>query len=208
MMFILSHNNKEIIVNTAVALTSADDVLNFAHNIDNAWLKSPWSSSGRGILRKEDSSDEKITQWASAVIKKQGCVMGEKEESKVLDFASEWYVEDGITKYLGLSMFNISGRGKYDGNILCDQSDIVYKVNQVASQSVRIILDAQESMLNNLLAKEYSGPLGIDMMVRKDGTINPCVEINLRYTMGHAAIRAHELWPNARILGGSEILRF
>lgn len=34
----------------------------------------------------------------------------------------------------------------------------------------------------------YSGPFGIDMMVLNGGKIHPCVELNLRGTMGHVAL--------------------
>ena len=49
-----------------------------------------------------------------------------------------------------------------------------------------------------LLKDRYAGAFGIDMMVvrRDDGDgflLHPCVEINLRRTMGHVAISLTEL---------------
>jgi hypothetical protein len=42
--------------------------------------------------------------------------------------------------------------------------------------------------IDTLIAPHYSGPLGIDMMLYRDDkgeiAINPCVEVNLRMTMG------------------------
>ena len=38
------------------------------------------------------------------------------------------------------------------------------------------------------LLKGYEGPVGVDMMVLHDRMIHPCVEINLRRTMGHVAL--------------------
>ena len=50
-----------------------------------------------------------------------------------------------------------------------------------------------QSLLSLRLAGKYQGPLGVDMMVVADEANNrfclhPCVEINLRRTMGHVAI--------------------
>lgn len=42
--------------------------------------------------------------------------------------------------------------------------------------------------INDLVAPHYDGPLGIDMMLYRDENgkiaLNPCVEVNLRMTMG------------------------
>ena len=38
------------------------------------------------------------------------------------------------------------------------------------------------------MAPFYDGPLGIDMLVTSERNIHPCVEINLRDTMGRVAI--------------------
>ena len=48
-------------------------------------------------------------------------------------------------------------------------------------------------MLSRLLANNYVGPLGVDMMlVNVEGEsslkVHPCVELNLRRTMGHVAL--------------------
>jgi hypothetical protein len=34
----------------------------------------------------------------------------------------------------------------------------------------------------------YVGPFGVDMMALPDGKVHPCVELNLRKTMGHVAL--------------------
>lgn len=50
------------------------------------------------------------------------------------------------------------------------------------------IIDAQKTILQSMIAPRYSGPVGIDMLATADGHINPCVEINLRMTMGMVAL--------------------
>jgi hypothetical protein len=47
--------------------------------------------------------------------------------------------------------------------------------------------------MGQLLKHKYQGPFGVDMMIvgkeDKDGfLLHPCVEINLRRTMGHVAL--------------------
>ena len=49
------------------------------------------------------------------------------------------------------------------------------------------IIDAQREALMEIIAPFYDGPAGIDMFSTTGNHINPCVEINLRQTMGLAA---------------------
>ena len=45
----------------------------------------------------------------------------------------------------------------------------------------------KQKIMLGLCLGGYVGPFGIDMMVTKEG-LHPCVEINLRRTMGHVAL--------------------
>jgi hypothetical protein len=56
--------------------------------------------------------------------------------------------------------------------------------------------------LRQVIGGHYVGPLGVDMMIlSKLGcqgfSVLPCVEINLRRTMGHVAIAMAEASPSA-----------
>lgn len=49
----------------------------------------------------------------------------------------------------------------------------------------------RQRIIDNALLDDYRGPFGIDMMVvSAEGgyRLHPCVEINLRRTMGHVAL--------------------
>ena len=46
----------------------------------------------------------------------------------------------------------------------------------------------RDQVLSRLDLSGYEGPFGIDMMIVKGGLLHPCVEINLRRTMGHVAL--------------------
>ena len=51
-----------------------------------------------------------------------------------------------------------------------------------------LLLDSiKQKITEQLRLPGYVGPFGIDMMVTKEG-LHPCVEINLRRTMGHVAL--------------------
>lgn len=84
-----------------------------------AIIKSPWSSSGRG-LRYVNSSFSATAQnsgitrlnnlddmekWAANVIRHQGGVTVEPYYNKVKDFGMEFEIVDGVVKYCGLSLF-------------------------------------------------------------------------------------------------------
>lgn len=66
---------------------------------------------------------------------------------------------------------------------LLQNTEIREKGNNLAS-----IISRQRLMLENYVAQYYEGPLGIDMMVTEEGNIHPCVEINIRNTMGRVAV--------------------
>lgn len=150
-------------------------------------IKAPWSSSGRGLLFSQTLSREKTLEWIFGVIRSQGFAIGEKKYIRKLDFASEWFVEDGIPVFIGFSIFSSSNRGKYQGNLILPQK----KLNERIIKECRWtdgILKLQKEFISSMISNEYSGPVGIDMLATPDGEINPCVEINLRHTMGHVAI--------------------
>lgn len=159
----------------------------WVENHDDGFLKAPWSSSGRGVLRIKDNKAEYIYNWAVGCIRTQGSVMAEEAWDKALDFASEWYINsDGNVKFCGLSIFETGEQGRYSYNI-CNSDDELF--NQILTKSSIFsnkILDAQKIALQNIL-KGYEGPVGVDMLVDKCGMINPCVELNLRHTMGMAS---------------------
>ncbi len=69
---------------------------------------------------------------------------------------------------------------------------IVDKLEQwLTRRDVEQARDEALAILPLVLGNGYEGPLGVDMMVCGDGGsdcwIAPCVEINLRYTMGFVA---------------------
>ena len=163
-------------------------------------LKAPWSSSGRGLRFVSTANDihrsKYITGWFQNIVQAQGCVMAEPYYNKVKDFGMEFHSDgEGHVTFLGLSLFH-TANGAYTGNILATERT----KREMISRYIPVdLLDViQEKICQELGAAyngKYQGPFGVDMMV-VGGTsfqLHPCVEINLRRTMGHVAL---SLSPN------------
>ena len=99
-----------------------------------AIIKSPWSSSGRGLryvnssfsgvaqnsgITRLDNLDD-MEKWVANVIRHQGGVTVEPYYNKVKDFGMEFEMVDGVVKYCGLSLFQTI-KGAYAGNILASE---------------------------------------------------------------------------------------
>ncbi len=172
----------------AIEFFNVNDALSFYEEYNNSFFKAPWSSSGRGILSCHDLELKHIEPWLRGIIKRQGSVMGETFFDKTIDFASEWICRDGEAEFIGYSLFKTSSRGKFHKNIILPQEDLLDIILSSIPEYNTNVIDIQKNILDTMISKNYSGPLGIDMMGNKTGQIRPCVEINLRMTMGHAAI--------------------
>lgn len=158
-------------------------------------LKAPWSSSGRGIRFIEERLNDYHYGWLRNLLKSQGGVMAEPYYEKVKDFGMEFEATDHGIRYLGLSLFH-TANGAYTGNILATEN----AKREMISRYIPICLidDVKEKICNMLLLEDYRGPFGVDMMVVKENDqlstancqlkLHPCVEINLRRTMGHVAL--------------------
>lgn len=157
-------------------------------------VKAPWSSSGRGVRFIDREAGDYHDRWISNVIAKQGSIVVEPYYNKVKDLGME-FVSDGRghVSYCGLSLFQTKN-GAYVGNVIADEEEKLAAMSRYVSREVLAsVRDRICSLLGSLYDGRYAGPFGVDMMIvatsRKDGfMLHPCVEINLRRTMGHAAL--------------------
>lgn len=162
-------------------------------------IKAPWSSSGRGIryIHIDDAPNENTQKWIDNTIMRQGTVIVEKKCHKVLDFAMEYYATPGgKVRYEGLSLFTTKN-GAYTGNLLLPEEEKEERLAQYFSPILlEEIKEKTERFLSDKIQRAYVGPLGVDMMVCRDDSapsgqdirLNPCIEINMRRTMGHVAL--------------------
>lgn len=151
--------------------------------------KAPWSCSGRGLVRSRHMPREQFLQQVAGIIRRQGSVMLEPEYEKVLDFALLFEADGrGNVDQRGLSVFTTNQHGGYTANLLESQQQLRSRIVQLCrAGEFEAVEMAVAEALPDLLG-DYRGPLGIDMLVCADGTIDAAVELNLRYTMGFVAL--------------------
>lgn len=144
-----------------------------------ALLKSPWSSSGRGLM-KTDNPQWKA--WTKRILKAQGSLVVEQFLHKVTDFALEFWLDGkGGVEYRGLSLFYTNERGAYLGNwVAPEEQKLAWLAQYIPLQYLQEIRAWWTARLNRF---DYAGPVGIDMMLAQEG-ICPCIEVNWRWTMG------------------------
>jgi hypothetical protein len=169
-------------------------------------LKTPYSSSGRGVLwisERELSRAER--QWIAGAIRKQGFVSLESGLNKTVDFAMEFYASgDGQIRYEGLSVFDTAEKGAYSGNRLAPQEQLHAEIaEKIGNHQLQQIREAVATVLQKNYGHQYTGYLGVDMLLytaRGETLIHPCVEVNMRFTMGMVALRlfARYIHPEAQ----------
>ena len=106
----------------------------------------------------------------------------------------EFELIQGRVHYLGLSLFH-TANGAYTGNILATEAAKREMLSHyLPLDLVDRVKDRIESILpDNPVLQSFTLPFGVDMMVvtnsqSSDFKLHPCVEVNLRRTMGHVAI--------------------
>lgn len=169
-----------------------DEAVRMEREHPGCYLKSPWSCSGRGVLCIGGMTPEVIRSKAAGIIHRQGSVMVERGMKKVLDFAMLFHASGGRVTHRGLSMFLTEQRGMYGGNIVAPQEWMAERIGH------DLPFADMERVLTSLVGPHYEGWLGVDMMVCERGIIHPCIELNLRNTMGVAAMHIHERLRPAR----------
>lgn len=174
--------------------TSIEAAWDVVKNYGTAMVKSPWSSSGRGVFRVE-AEDNVIPahQRMANILRQFGGIAVERYYERLQDFALEFYAtQEGHISFAGISVFNTSVGGNYLGNVDGTQDELRALLGTyVAIEEIDQSCQHLQACLANVLNGKYVGPLGVDMMiVRDEGVIrlHPCVEINLRNTMGHVQL--------------------
>ncbi|MEG1586319.1 MAG: hypothetical protein RR346_05540 [Bacteroidales bacterium] len=175
-------------------LFSLSDVERFVEQNPLSVLKIPWSSSGKGLHWVDQYPAFNRENWLRPVFEKTGSVMGEVVCDKVLDFAMVFYAEkNGVVCFRGYSLFETDKRGSYSGNKLLPDDAIVDVLCEYVESAQ--LLQLQLSLcriLSEQIKGDYVGYLGVDMLVYADRDapgflLHPCIELNLRMTMGIAA---------------------
>lgn len=80
--------------------------------------------------------------------------------------------------------------GGYTGNTLAPQAALE-RVLAWQFDGLDILKQICSAVLSQHIAARYEGPLGVDMMLVKTAQgimLHPCIEVNLRRTMGYVAL--------------------
>ena len=170
-----------------VELGNSSDVLQWALAHPGCYIKTPWSGSGRGVYRAIDAGTEQFDRWCAGAITRQGSVLCEEALDKVLDFALEYHCDavDGC-QFAGYSVFKSDDQSQYGCGIVDQPSALRHTIASLYP-GIDAVNEAMRRVIERLIAPHYSGYLGVDMLLyRKGGAIeiDPCVEVNLRCTMG------------------------
>ena len=170
-------------------LTTVDEAKALMDEYGSMVYKMPWSGSGKGIRICKNGLTDNDVRWLANVIDKQSAVIGEKYNTVVVDFAMEFYVDDGL-RFEGYSLFEVNG-GCYKSSILMSDDAIENYLKQwVTIDELRLCRDNIAAYMSQLLGDSYRGCFGVDMYVYADidgYKLNPMVEINMRMTMGYVA---------------------
>lgn len=176
--------------NIPIELNSIDKIKDFARLYPKAYVKAPWSSSGKGIYRALDIEALDFNRWCSGILKRQGSLLCEKPLNAILDFAMEFCLKNGKTKFIGYSIFNNDSHCSFNGGLLMPTEQLQQKIETTLGNK-ELLFQVKEcaiKILDKLVAPFYNGYAGMDMMIYRDNynsmQLNPCIELNLRTTMG------------------------
>lgn len=170
-------------------------------------VKAPWSSSGRGVLFI-DTLDAKEEKRIAKIIENQGFVMVESFFEKEIDFAIEFEERDGIWQFAGYSLFSTDEHGAYKQNILASDDFLKEEICKHANAEtldkiVAFYCDYFQKRKDEIKGNKI---IGVDM-IAGNGNIHPCVEINVRHTMGIVARRIYDKYVEPGKTGYYAIIR-
>lgn len=169
-------------------------------------LKTPYSSSGRGLYRVETNQlDNRALSWVTGALKKQYMVSIEPALERIFDLATEFYSDgNGHVNYVGLSIFETQSNGQYVGSMLGTQELLQQRLSEyILPEDFLFLAEQIRLILEEMVGNTYCGYMGVDMFIYKtadgDYAVHPFVELNLRYTMGLVAmqISKHFIHPES-----------
>ena len=197
-----------------VELATTGEVMAFVEKHRQCYIKTPWSSSGRGIYHTTDGTSPELEQWCRGALKRQGSLLCEIAFNKTMDFAVEYHCSDGKATVRGYSLFDTDSHSQYSHGEVASSEVLKQRITKQCPILDNVVI-ALTQVLDELVAAHYTGWLGVDMLLFKNaqrtmhiaqsGTnaksaglpphlsslqsplntgLNPCVELNLRTTMG------------------------
>lgn len=175
--------------------TDEREVVRLLDEYPETILKAPWSGSGKGLRLGRTGFVPPLSGWCRRLLREQGGVVVEPLYNKVYDFALEFDADGrGHATYRGLSVFFTTHQGAYAGNWVASEAvKEQWLARYMPAGMYAALREELVGCIGRVFAGSYCGPLGVDMMLcrvpGRDGLcVHPCVEVNLRRTMGLVAI--------------------
>jgi hypothetical protein len=180
--------------------TTRTDLEKRIHRWGKIMVKAPWSSSGRGLQQvTKIPVVEKVWEKLLGIINDQEYAIAEPLLDKVLDMGFSFKLNQGKVNYLGISRFITDNKGQYQGNYLNGwPTGLDSKVLHFAKSLPEMMVEPlQKAIETSLLVEYYEGNFGVDMLIFRDETgnlrVNPCLEINVKQTMGLLSLHLEKL---------------
>ena len=174
-------------------LQTPAEVRRFVEQHPQTILKAPWSGSGKGLWRCMGNYNLTVERWSNGILKRQQLIIGERFVDKKIDFAMQFYSDGaGEARFVGYSLFTTDDKGVYKGNFLAPDHIIEEKITAYCKgEKLHGLRDWLCSYFSMRVAPYYKGYFGVDMLCFRNGEngygLHPCVEVNLRMTMGMVA---------------------
>jgi len=157
-------------------------VTRFMQQYGRIFVKHPYGSAGRlsDLCVTPHFSDRKIRKWKNWIRAAGGIVL-----EKTLPIEQEWSIQVQIADNrslhpLALTRLFSNPNGNYLGTIIMDTDQ----------QRLDSLVGSLKPVLDAILATDYQGPLGIDLIETTAGEFK-LLEINGRLTMGRVAFEWH-----------------
>jgi hypothetical protein len=175
-----------------------EEIYNRLNLHQKAVVKSPWSSSGRGLLLFPNvDTRKKNDELLSGMLNQQGFVTVEPWLDRVTDLSFQFLSQAGKISFMGSTFFETDRKGKYIRTFLTDFPMLQAGISEFLQEHYREVADLLEQALSQSgYATLYEGWIGVDTMIYKSEggelKFHPMVEINGRFTMGAIAMKIRE----------------
>ncbi len=178
-----------------VVCDSLSGIYNEIGKHGKAVVKTPWSSSGRGLLLFPNiDSTIKNEEVLRGMLNQQGFVTVEPWHQKLMDLSYQFQSEAGKIHYRGRTIFETDQKGRYQRNFLKDSPESTAEINNfLAERNDDVISLLTKTLSESEYVKFHEGWIGVDALLYQSAEgplrFHPLVEINGRLTMGAIALK-------------------
>lgn len=168
-------------------------------------VKTPWSSSGRGLLLfPNPDSRKKNEELLSGMLRQQDFVTIEPWHEKLTDLSFQFEFCQGKLCYRGRTFFETDRKGRYKRTLLEDNPVLPEDVKSFLEEHTqKVVAMLSDALCQSDYSRLYNGWIGIDSMVYRSAggglKLWPVLEVNGRFTMGTLALKMREfLLPGSK----------